>query len=81
MIHLMPNSTASVVVAFRINPRALDVLEYHARLTGVPLRSWIREGVEEVAAQISEQFDMPDEIPPPPEPGWLVPTTPISPII
>lgn len=81
MIGLMPNKTSSVVVTFRLDPRALEVLEYHARLTGVPLRSWIRDGVEEVAAQISEQFDMPDEIPPPPEPGWLVPTTPISPII
>ncbi len=54
----------SVVFSCRIHPQALEVLEWHARLTGTPLRRRIRDLLETEAATITETFNLRDTGPP-----------------
>lgn len=58
-----PDAPRSVTTSIRIDPRALDVLEWHARYTGYPLRSRIRELLQQEAADISAKYSLPDELP------------------
>ena len=66
----MTYNTKSKTMSTRIDPQALAVLEWHAKLTRVPLRRWLRELLEHRAEEISEEFHLdltaglPDLIPP-----------------
>lgn len=66
----MTYNAKSKTMSTRIDPEALAVLEWHAKLTGVPLRRWLRELLERRAEEISEEFHLdltaglPDLIPP-----------------
>jgi len=51
---------ASVVLATRCHPGALQVLEWHARFTGIPLRTWIREMLEARAEEITDEYGLED---------------------
>lgn len=61
----------SVTATFRIDPRALAVLEWYARYTGTPLRRRIRESLEAEAVAITERYglDYDGPMPAPIEPG------------
>jgi hypothetical protein len=54
----MTYNSKSKTMSTRIDPAALAVLEWHARLSGVPLRRWLRELLEERAESISKEFDL-----------------------
>lgn len=54
----MTYNTKSKTMSTRIDPGALAVLEWHAKLTGVPLRRWLRELLEQRAEQISEEYHL-----------------------
>lgn len=47
-----------MVVTTRCHPDALRVLEWHAAFTGYALRGWIRDMLEERAAEITEQYEL-----------------------
>ena len=54
-----------MVVTTRCHPDALKVLEWHAAFAGYALRGWIRDMLEQRAAEITEQYEL--EIVPDPE--------------
>lgn len=46
----------SKVVTFRLDHDALAVLEWEARYTGIPLRTTIRDMLQQRAAEVSANF-------------------------
>lgn len=46
----------SKVVTFRIDHAALEVLEWEARYTGIPLRTTIRDMLQQRAEEVSASF-------------------------
>jgi hypothetical protein len=54
----MTYNQQSKTMSTRIDPAALDVLEWHARLTGVPLRRWLRQLLEARAEELTEEFNL-----------------------
>ena len=55
----------SVVITVRVDPRALNVLEWHAAFTSSPLRTWMRDMLEARAEQITHEFGLDIDNPPP----------------
>ena len=60
---------ASTVFSVRIDPQALAVLEWQARITGYPLRARLRDELEAQAEEISKRYDLPADGPPEPTPA------------
>lgn len=66
----MTYNTKSKTMSTRINPQALAVLEWHAKVVGVPLRKWLRTLLEERAEQLSAEYNLPEDL------TGVVPITP-----
>jgi hypothetical protein len=58
----MTYNTKSKTMSTRINPQALAVLEWHAKVVGVPLRKWLRTLLEERAEQLSAEYNLPEDL-------------------
>lgn len=55
----------SKTMSLRIDPQALDVLEWDARLRGVKLRTELRDQLEAKAELLSEQYQLNPQAPDP----------------
>lgn len=64
----MTYNRQSKTMSTRIDPGALDVLEWHAHLTGVPLRRWLRQLLEARAEEITAEYNLDLNRPLPPTP-------------
>jgi hypothetical protein len=59
----MTNNQVSQIISLRIDRRALGVLQWHAMMTGVPLRTFIRQYLEQTAVEVTEQYGLdPDRL-------------------
>lgn len=59
----MTNNQVSQIISMRVDRQALAVLQWHAALTGVPLRTFIRQYLEQTAADLTEQYGLdPDRL-------------------
>lgn len=66
-----------MTITVRIDPQALAVLEWDARLSGVKLRARLRDMLEAEAEAISVERNLPDVEPPTaPAIGLFVPRIP-----
>lgn len=73
----MTNNQVSQIISLRVDRQALAVLQWHATLTGVPLRTFIRQYLEQTAVELTEQYDLdPDRLELAQRPPDLPPTAP-----
>jgi hypothetical protein len=61
----------SVTMTVRIDRQALEVLEYHARLTGVKLRARLRDQLEAEAEDVSRMLKLDGAVPEPAVGRWI----------
>lgn len=54
----MTNNQVSQIISTRIDRSALAVLNWHARMTGVPLRTSVRQHLESTATELTERYGL-----------------------
>lgn len=72
----MTNNQVSQIISLRVDRQALAVLQWHASMTGVPLRTFIRQYLEQTATELTERYNLdPDRLELAQRPPDLPPTT------